>query len=95
MKGNRLRLTNLLMLTLAGIINAFGITVFLMPVNLYDSGATYLDAKGGYSNQEKSMIYFVVNRYQVVRMKELVHDIDPMAYITISEVADVFSNNNQ
>ena len=38
MKANRLRLTNLLMLTLAGIINAFGITVFLMPVNLYDSG---------------------------------------------------------
>ena len=62
---------------------------------VFGSGATYLAAKGGYSNQEKSMIYFVVNRYQVVRMKELVHDIDPMAYITISEVADVFSNNNQ
>ena len=28
----------LLMLTLAGIINAFGITVFLTPVKLYDSG---------------------------------------------------------
>lgn len=60
----------------------------------FGSGATYLDAKGGYSHQEKSMIYFVVNRYQVVRMKELVHEIDHHAYITISEVADVFSNNN-
>lgn len=28
----------MLMLTLAGIINAVGITVFLSPVNLYDSG---------------------------------------------------------
>jgi len=62
---------------------------------VFGSGATYLDAKGGYTNQEKSMIYFVVNRYQVVRMKELVHDIDPCAYITISEVADVFSSNNK
>ena len=62
---------------------------------VFGSGATYLDAKGGYSNKEKSMIYFVVNRYQVVRMKELVHEIDPLAYITISEVADVFSNNNK
>lgn len=61
----------------------------------FGSGATYLDAKGGYSNKEKSMIYFVVNRYQVVRMKEIVHEIDHLAYITISEVADVFSNNNQ
>ena len=59
----------------------------------FGSGATYLDAKGGYTHHKKSMIYFVVNRYQVVRMKELVHEIDPLAYITISEVADVFSNN--
>lgn len=62
---------------------------------VFGSGATYLDAKGGYSNKDKSMIYFVVNRYQIVRMKELVHNIDPYAYITISEVADVFSSNNK
>jgi uncharacterized membrane-anchored protein YitT (DUF2179 family) len=62
---------------------------------VFGSGATCLNAKGGYSNKEKTMIYFVVNRYQVVRMKELVHEIDPLAYITISEVADVFSNNNK
>ena len=62
---------------------------------IFGSGVTYLDAKGGYSNKEKSMIYFVVNRYQVVRMKELVHEIDPLAYITISKVADVFSSNNK
>ena len=34
----KLKLTNFFMLTLAGIINAFGVTVFLMPVKLYDSG---------------------------------------------------------
>ena len=62
---------------------------------MFGSGITCLDAKGGYSNKAKSMIYFVVNRYQIVRMKELVHDIDPLAYITISEVADVFSSNNK
>lgn len=60
----------------------------------FGSGVTYLEAKGGYSNKNKAMVYFVVNRYQVVRMKELVHEIDHHAYITISEVADVFSNNN-
>ena len=62
---------------------------------MFGSGITYLEAKGGYSNKEKSMIYFVVNRYQIVRLKETVHDIDPLAYITISEVADVFSSNNK
>lgn len=60
----------------------------------FGSGMTHLEAKGGYSNRDKAMIYFVVNRYQVVRMRDIVHEIDPHAYITISEVADVFSNNN-
>lgn len=33
-----LRLTNFLILTIAGFVNAFGVTVFLAPVRLYDSG---------------------------------------------------------
>lgn len=61
----------------------------------FGSGTTHLEAKGGYSNRDKAMIYFIVNRYQVIRMRDLVHEIDPGAYITISEVADVFSSNNK
>ena len=37
-KRNKLWLKNIIVLTLAGIINAFGITIFLTPVKLYDSG---------------------------------------------------------
>ena len=32
------RIMNLVMLTIAGIVNAFGITLFMTPVKLYDSG---------------------------------------------------------
>ena len=59
----------------------------------FESGVTRLQARGGYSNTEKAMIYFIVNRFQVAKMKDIVHEIDPMAYITISEVADVYSLN--
>jgi uncharacterized membrane-anchored protein YitT (DUF2179 family) len=38
-------------------------------------------------------VYFVVNRFQISRMKDIVHDLDDRAYITISEVADVFKLN--
>ena len=34
----KFKIKNFIMLTVAGIINAFGVTVFLNPVNLYDSG---------------------------------------------------------
>jgi uncharacterized membrane-anchored protein YitT (DUF2179 family) len=59
----------------------------------FETGTTKIDAVGGYSNSSKTIVYFVVNRFQVTRMKDIVKDIDPKAYITISEVADVFANN--
>lgn len=59
----------------------------------FGSGLTRLEAKGGYSNRDKAMLYFVLNRYQVIRMRDVVHNIDPQAYIIINEVADIFSSN--
>ncbi len=59
----------------------------------FESGLTRIEAKGGYSGANKTMVYFVLNRFQVTRMKTIVHEIDPKAYIIISEVADVFSAN--
>ncbi len=61
---------------------------------VFESGMTVVDAVGGFSNQPKSMIYFVVNRFQISKMKDIVHKIDGSAYIVISEVADVFSANH-
>ena len=59
----------------------------------FETGSTMVEAMGGYSGQRKTIIYFVVNRFQVTRMKKLVHEIDNTAFITISEVADVFKAN--
>ncbi len=56
----------------------------------FECGTTKINAVGGYSNSEKTVIYFVVNRFQISRMRKIVHDIDPSAYLTINEVADVF-----
>ncbi len=59
----------------------------------FGSGMTCLDARGGFSNSTRTMIYFVVTRFQIGRMKDIVHTLDPSAYISITEVADVFRNN--
>lgn len=56
-------------------------------------GMTIMDAKGGYSGKDRKVVYFVVNRFQVIKMKDIVQKIDPLAYITLSEVADIFSVN--
>lgn len=58
-------------------------------------GMTIMDAKGGYSGKDRKVVYFVVNRFQVIKMKDIVQKIDPLAYITLSEVADIFSVNQE
>lgn len=63
-------------------------------IEAFECGTTKIAATGGYSNAEKTIIYFVVNRFQISRMKNLVHEIDPKAFVTISDVADVFKAND-
>lgn len=58
----------------------------------FESGTTKIPAKGGYSDKDKTIIYFVVNRFQISRMRQIIHDIDPAAFVTIHEVADVFTS---
>ena len=58
----------------------------------FECGITRLEATGGYSGEPRTMLYFVTNRFQISKMKSIVHIIDPKAYISITEVADVFSS---
>lgn len=64
-------------------------------IEAFGCGTTKVAAVGGYSNAEKTIIYFVVNRFQIARMRNIVRQIDPKAFMTISDVADVFKNNDR
>lgn len=60
----------------------------------FECGTTMLSAMGGYSHAEKKVIYFVVNRFQISRMRTIIRNIDPHAFVTISDVADMFKSND-
>ena len=55
----------------------------------FGNGITVLDAKGYYSDKDKTMIYFVVNRFQINKVRNIVLEQDKNAYVTITEVSDV------
>ena len=59
----------------------------------FGTGITLIDAHGYYSGDSKTMIYFVVNRFQIARMRTIVHDIDEKAFISITEVSDLFGKD--
>ena len=56
-------------------------------------GITQISARGYFSGAEKCVIYFVVNRFQIPKVKHLVTTIDPAAFITVTEISDVMGTS--
>lgn len=53
-------------------------------------GVTYLYGKGGYSGADKTVIYCVVSRLEMSKLKEVVRKIDPMAFLSVVDVHEVY-----
>lgn len=54
-----------------------------------DRGVTLLDVEGGHLRQESHMILSVLSNRELVALKKLVTDIDPTAFMIISQVKEV------
>lgn len=54
-----------------------------------DRGVTILKGYGFYTRSEREVIYCVVAKNELVRLKNLISDIDPHAFVSISVVHDV------
>ena len=59
----------------------------------FGRGITQINARGYFSGAEKCVIYFVVNRFQIPKVKHLVTTIDPAAFITVTEISDVMGTS--
>ncbi|MBX6394479.1 MAG: YitT family protein [Alicyclobacillaceae bacterium] len=49
-------------------------------------GVTYLEAKGGYSEEPKQMIYTVVTRLELTKLRRVIHEIDPQAFVSVADI---------
>ena len=53
-------------------------------------GVTYLHGTGGYSGDAKTIIYCVVSRIEMSKMKEAIKSIDPRAFISVVDVHEAY-----
>ncbi|MFC3801550.1 YitT family protein [Cohnella sp. GCM10012308] len=56
-------------------------------------GATYNVVEGGYSNEQFKEITCVINRLEESKMKEIIYEIDPSAFVMVYDVAEVKGGN--
>ncbi len=54
---------------------------------------TFMYAKGGYSKEDTQMIYCVVTRLELAKLRTIVQDIDPSAFLAIEHVSEVIGGN--
>jgi len=54
-----------------------------------ERGVTLFQATGAFSGEAKQVIYCVINRTELSQFKEIVRDLDPQAFLAISEVPEV------
>lgn len=54
-----------------------------------DRGATLLKAVGSYTKQERDVLYCVVGKNEIVRLKSVINSVDPHAFVSVTVVHDV------
>ncbi|MBU5675361.1 YitT family protein [Alkaliphilus sp. MSJ-5] len=52
-------------------------------------GVTFLQAEGGYSKSNKKVIYCILTTTQIAKLKEIIEQHDPKAFMTIQSIQEV------
>ena len=53
-----------------------------------DRGVTILNGRGGFTGADQEVLFTVVNRSEVGRLKEVVYEIDPKAFVVLADVRE-------
>lgn len=56
---------------------------------------TIVNAVGGYSKKEKEIVYFIINHFQINKLKQIVHEIDKSAFISLQDVSDIIRKQEE
>ncbi|MCR5150836.1 MAG: YitT family protein [Clostridiales bacterium] len=59
----------------------------------FKASGTIVNAIGGYTRDEKQIIYFIVNHFQISKLKTIVTDIDNKAFISLQDVSDIVKHS--
>ena len=55
----------------------------------FDRGITILDGKGYYSREAHQILYIVINRHQLINVQNIIYELDPKAFVIITDVQQV------
>jgi len=61
-------------------------------INDLNRGGTFIQGKGMYNGNERTIIYTVVNRRELAILQEFINSIDPKAFMTVINANEIIGN---
>ncbi len=58
-------------------------------------GVTLIEGRGGFSKREKTIIYSVTTRLEIAKLKSIVYEKDPKAFLVMSDVFDIMGGKHK
>ena len=58
-------------------------------MDMVQRGVTIIDGRGGYSGQNVKMVFTVISHQELPRLKKVIDDIDPRAFVVVSDTLEV------
>ncbi|PLS15726.1 hypothetical protein CVD28_21390 [Bacillus sp. M6-12] len=58
-------------------------------INRLGRGVTYMKGEGAFSGDEKKVIFCVINRLEEAKLKDIVSENDPNAFLAVADIAEV------
>ena len=55
-------------------------------------GLTVLDGRGGYTGQNREVLYIVINKQEIVQLKSIIKETDKHAYVTVHNVHEMIGH---
>lgn len=58
-------------------------------------GVTFMEGRGGFTKEKKTILYSVVTRLEISKLRSIIYEKDKNAFVTINDVADVMGGTNK
>jgi len=57
-----------------------------------DRGVTIIEARGGYTEKPRPMLFVTVTRGELMPLKQIIAEVDPSAFVVVTDAYEVLGN---
>jgi len=77
----------------SSVISSDAMAIAEAVISQMKTSATVFEGYGGYLKEEKDMTYIITNKYQLIKLRRIINQVDNEAFVVVHDVRDVFGES--